>query len=79
MHIDLRRGQADALGVVHGLEHVFHQGLDALIHLRHGLGNLVKTGIGIAEDGKNGHGVSVNLSLLSQHLTPNACHALNKH
>ena len=44
--VDLRGGQPDALGVVHGLQHVGHQRADTVIDLRHRLGHLEQTGSG---------------------------------
>ena len=53
--INLRGGQTNAVGVVHGVEHVGHQLAHARIHhsdrARHG----VQTGIGITKNGENGH------------------------
>ncbi|MNR55388.1 hypothetical protein D3C85_1757510 [compost metagenome] len=60
MRVDLRGRKANALGVIHGCEHVGHQGLDALVHHGDRLGHLVQARIGIAEDGKNCHGSQQN-------------------
>jgi hypothetical protein len=56
MHIHLRGRQANALGVVHGVEHLRDQGFQARINFLHGLGHLVQTRIGITKNGKQGHG-----------------------
>jgi hypothetical protein len=56
VHIDLRRGQADAVSGVHAFEHVVDQRADALIDPRDGLGDGVQAWIGVAQDVKLGHG-----------------------
>jgi len=58
VHVHLCGGQADAFGLVHGLEHVVDQLANAVVHDGHGLGHLVKAGIWKGEDGQQGHGVS---------------------
>ena len=55
MHINLRGGQADALGLVHGFEHVGHQGADAAIHRLHGLRHFLQARIGKVKNGKKRH------------------------
>jgi len=50
MHVDLGGGQADALGLVHGLEQVGNQGLDARIHRSHRFGHGVQFGVGITKN-----------------------------
>src|SRR5574343_1710992 len=57
VHIDLRGGQADAFGLVHGLEHVVDGLLQARVKSLHGLGHFVQARIGVSEDGKQGHGL----------------------
>ena len=47
VHIDLRRGQANAIGVVHGLQHVGDEGLDACIHRSHRFGDGMQARIGV--------------------------------
>jgi hypothetical protein len=42
VHVDLGGGQADAVGVVHGLQHVGDQGADARIDALHRLGHGVQ-------------------------------------
>jgi hypothetical protein len=56
MHVHLRGRQADATFGVHGLQHVGHQGADALVDGGHGAGHGVQAGVGVGEDGKQGHG-----------------------
>ena len=50
MHIDLRGGQADAFGRVHGLEHGVGQLAQARINCSNGLGHRVQARIGITEN-----------------------------
>ena len=50
VHIHLRGSQADAIGVVHGFQHVRNQGLDTRVNLFDGLGHGVKLGVGESED-----------------------------
>ena len=57
MHVDLTGREADAIGLVHGLDHVVDQAADSVIDLRHRLGNGVQTGIRITKDGELRHGV----------------------
>jgi hypothetical protein len=44
--------QADAIGLVHGLDHVVDQAADSVIDLRHRLGNGVQTGVRILKNRK---------------------------
>ena len=50
MHIDLRCGKANALCLVHGFDHVGHQGAQGVIKLCDGFGHRMQTGVGIAKD-----------------------------
>ena len=52
MKVHLRCRQTNAIGLVHGLKHVFDLLADALIHLFYRFGHLVQTRIGIAKNGK---------------------------
>ncbi len=51
VHVDLGRRQADAAGVVHGLQHVVDQPADLVIDLRHGRRPGAQALVGILEDG----------------------------
>ena len=55
VHVDLRGGQARALGGVHGLEHVVDQLADAVVDLRHRLGDGVQARVGVTKNRKQGH------------------------
>jgi hypothetical protein len=57
-HPDLNRGEADARGVVHRLEHVLDQRLELVIELGDGFGHHLEAGIGDFEDFANGHEVA---------------------
>ena len=48
--VDLGRGQADAFGAVHGLEHVVDEPADSRIDGVDRTGDLVQARIGVAED-----------------------------
>ena len=50
MRVHLRRGQADARGVVHGFGHVVDQGLQARVKFGDGLGDRVQARIGVTQD-----------------------------
>ena len=50
MHINLRRGQADAVGVVHGFEHVGNQRADACIHRLNRFGDGMEFGVGVSKN-----------------------------
>ena len=50
VHVDLGGGQADALGLVHGLEHVVDQLAQGGIDRGDGLGHLVQAGVGVAKN-----------------------------
>ena len=56
---DLRRSQADARCVVHGVQHVIHQGADSIVHSHNGLGDLLQDrqigGVINGEDATNSH------------------------
>ena len=59
-HVDLRRGEADALVLVHGLDHVVDEPLDvgrADGLLRHGAGGGADDGVSDARDLQDGHGI----------------------
>jgi len=51
MDVDLGRRQSDALGLVHRLQHVGDQGLDAAVDCLHRAGDGVQLGIGITKNG----------------------------
>ena len=55
VHVDLRRGEADAFGGVHRLEHVVDELADALVDCRHRPGHCVQARIGVAKDVELGH------------------------
>ena len=63
-HTDLDGGQADARGVVPGLQHVIHQGAQGIVHPLHGGGFLLqhRLVVGDGEDVSDGHGVEVGSS-----------------
>ena len=50
MEIDLSGGQANALGLVHGLKHVGDGGFESLVKARHRFSNCVQFGVWIAKD-----------------------------
>ena len=51
VHVHLGGGQPDAFGLVHGLEHVGNQRLNAFVHGRHRFGDCVQFGVGVAKNG----------------------------
>ena len=53
---DLDGGEANARRVIHGLEHVIHQGADGIVHHFDSLGHEAQTWVGNADDGSQGHG-----------------------
>ncbi len=55
VHIDLRRGQADARSLVHGLEHVVDQLTKLVIDHIHRFGDGAQPRIGKFKDVQNGH------------------------
>mmetsp|Transcript_49610 Transcript_49610/g.116521 ORF Transcript_49610/g.116521 Transcript_49610/m.116521 type:complete len:227 (+) Transcript_49610:181-861(+) len=55
MHVHLRGRQPDAVGGVHGFQHVVDQLADAGVDLGHGLGDRVQPRVGIAKDGELSH------------------------
>jgi hypothetical protein len=55
VHVDLRRREADAVGVEHRLEHVVDEAPDAVVDLRHGRGHAVQAVVGITQDVQQGH------------------------
>ena len=55
MHVDLRRGQTDALRGIHALEHFVDQQPNAVIDFANRLGDDVQTRIWIAQDVQLGH------------------------
>ena len=59
MHVDLRRGQAHAFGLVHRLLHVVDEAADALVDRGHRAGDGVQARVGIAQDVQLGHEFSV--------------------
>ena len=56
---DLRSGQADAVGGVHGLEHVRDEAAQVVVELLHGLGAAVEHGLTGDDDGADGHAPSL--------------------
>jgi len=56
VHVDLGRGQADAGGGIHGLEHVVDQLGKRRVEHGHRLGDGAQARIGEFEDVENGHG-----------------------
>ena len=56
MDIHLCGCQTDAVGVVHGLEHVRHQAADARIDLANRFCNSMQPRVGITKNRENGHG-----------------------
>ena len=50
VHVDLGRRQADAVGVVHGLEHVGDQRLDAGVDALHRLGHRVQARVRVTQE-----------------------------
>ena len=54
-HADLDGGQADAVGVIHGLDHVGDQRADFRIDRRDRLGHRFEARIGRGKDGANAH------------------------
>jgi hypothetical protein len=65
MDVDLRRGQANALRVVHGFQHVGNEGAHARIDRQHRFGDGMQPWIGVTENGKKGHGIGSQMSLFS--------------
>ena len=59
VHVDLRRGQADAVGGVHRLEHVVDQFGGCARRPPHRLGHRVQARIGVAEDVQSSHWTTV--------------------
>ena len=55
VHVDLRRGQADAIGFVHRVQHVVDQRADARVDGGHRFGHRVQARIGVAKDGQQAH------------------------
>src|SRR3546814_20685051 len=55
-HADLGRGQADAGGVVHGLQHVVHQPPDAVVAGLDGSANLLQARVGGGDGRSRGPG-----------------------
>jgi hypothetical protein len=51
VHVDLRGGQTDAVGVGHRLEHVVDQPPDAIVDLANGPRHRVQARVGVSEDG----------------------------
>ena len=49
--VHLGGGQAHAIGVIHGGQHVVGQLADARVHLGHGLGHGVQARIGVRKNG----------------------------
>ena len=50
VHVHLRGRQADALGLVHALQHVLRELAHAVVDLRHRSGHGVQSGIGVAKN-----------------------------
>ena len=55
-HTDLDSGEADAAGVLHGLEHVVHEAPERTVDLRDRLGKQLQPRIGRFDELENGHG-----------------------
>lgn len=77
VHVHLGGGQANAMGVVHGGQHVGDQRPDAVVHRRNGACNLVKPGVRVTENGKDCHGSCQEMSLFSPLLRPAAAPPAN--
>jgi len=54
-HTHLDRGQAGAIGVVHGLPHVGHEKLQGVVEDRDVSRSLAQTGVGVPQNRANGH------------------------
>ena len=52
---DLRRGEADAGRVIHGLQHVIHQRADPVVHGGDGPGDEAQAAVGQGDDGAKRH------------------------
>ena len=59
MHANLHSGKSNALGVIHGLEHIVHEALDVFVDFLDRLGALVQERIGKGEDFSDCHGCSL--------------------
>ena len=59
VNIHLCRCQANAIGFVHGFQHVGNQGANAVIHRLDRLGDGVQARVGITEDGEQSHAAIV--------------------
>ena len=70
MHIDLRGGQADAFGFIHGLEHGINQLAMARLYRVNGLGHGVQARVGITENGELSHGKNEGGSRYFRHFSP---------
>ena len=55
VYIDLSGSQAYAIGFVHGVEHIVHECADGVVHGLYRAGDGVQLGIGIHQNGKQGH------------------------
>ena len=79
VHIHLRRSQADAIGVIHGCEHVVEHSAYAVVHGFNRLGDLVQAWVGITKNRKNCHVQRGNMSLFSPLLSIPAAGGRNNH
>ena len=68
MDADLHGGESDASGVIHGFQHVVHEGAGGGVHLGHRFGAAVQERIGEGEDFADGHGFicSGNAAMLAR-------------
>ena len=68
VHIDLGGRQADPGRRVHGFSHVAHQLPEAFVEHGHRSGDLVESGVGVAQNVENRH-MRMQFSLLKEQFT----------
>ena len=73
VHVDLRRRQADAVGLVHGFEHVVHELPDACIDRLHRAGDRVQARVWVTENGSNGHEATLSVAIFATFRPRGAC------
>jgi hypothetical protein len=58
MDVDLRRRESDAVGDVHGFDHVVDEAADAVVDARYRFGHRMQARIGVTQDVEQGHRVA---------------------